>query len=78
MLKVWVMGGRTPAMKGWNEEWEESMGAMIDKLVFKGSIPDSMYVAEYNHNHVIHKMDHLACFVGGMLVLGSVGAEDTG
>jgi hypothetical protein len=21
LLKVWVMGGRTAAMKGWNDEW---------------------------------------------------------
>ena len=27
--------------------------------------------AEFTQNHVVHKMDHLACFVGGMLVLGS-------
>lgn len=76
LLKVWVMGGRTQALKGWNEEWEESMKAMIDKLVFKGSTPNTMYVAEYNFNHVIHKMDHLACFVGGMLVLGSEGSPN--
>ena len=45
-------------------EWEESMRAMIEKLVFKGNITGTMYVAEYDHNHAIHKMDHLACFVG--------------
>ena len=51
--------------------WEESMRAMIDKLVFDGEEAGTKYVAEYNANHAVHKMDHLTCFVGGMLVLGS-------
>lgn len=74
LLKVWVMGGRTEAMQTWHDDWVESMEAMITKLVFRG-IDDTMYVGEYSMNHVIHKMDHLACFVGGMLVLGAEGSK---
>lgn len=48
---------------------------MIDKLVFKGSIPDTMHVAEYNHNHGIHKMDHLSgVFRGGHAGVAVTGA----
>lgn len=75
LLKVWVQGGRTKAMKGWHDMWEESMRAMIDKLVFDGEEEGTKYVAEYNANHAVHKMDHLTCFVGGMLVLGSHGSD---
>ena len=71
LLKVWVQGGRTKAMKGWHDMWEESMRAMIDKLVFDGEEEGTKYVAEYNANHAVHKMDHLTCFVGGMLVLSA-------
>ena len=99
LLKVWVQGGRTKAMKGWHDMWEESMRAMIDKLVFDGEEAGTKYVAEFNANHAVHKMvslfsfillhmairmtscsiycvqDHLTCFVGGMLVLGSHGSK---
>ena len=75
LLKVWVQGGRTPAMRGWHDEWEESMRGMIDKLVFPGQEPGTAYVGELNQNRVVHKMDHLACFVGGMLALGSEGSK---
>ena len=51
-------------MKGWHDMWEESMRAMIDKLVFDGEEEGTKYVAEYNANHAVHKMDHLTCFVG--------------
>ena len=47
------------------------MRGMIDKLVFPGQEPGTAYVGELNQNRVVHKMDHLACFVGGMLALGS-------
>ena len=76
LLKVWVVGGRTPAMQGWHDEWEESMQVMIKKLVFDGAEEGTMYVAEYVNRKVIHKMDHLACFVGGMLVLGAKGSPN--
>ena len=42
------------------------MQSMIGNLVFKGNISGTMYVADYDRNRVIHKMDHLACFVGGV------------
>ena len=54
---------------------EATMRAMIDKLVFDGEEEGTKYVAEYNANHAVHKMDHLTCFVGGMLVLGSHGSD---
>ena len=56
LLKVWVQGGRTKAMKGWHDMWEESMRAMIDKLVFDGEEAGTKYVAEFNANHAVHKM----------------------
>ena len=56
LLKVWVQGGRTKAMKGGHDMWEESMRAMIDKLVFDGEEAGTKYVAEFNANHAVNKM----------------------
>ena len=63
LLKVWVQGGRTKAMKGWHDMWEESMRAMIDKLVFDGEEAGTKYVAEFNANHAVHKMVSLFSFI---------------
>ena len=63
LLKVWVQGGRTKAMKGWHDMWEESMRAMIDKLVFDGEEAGTKYVAEVNANHAVHKMVSLFSFI---------------
>ena len=77
LLKVWVMCGRTREMGAWRKAWEETARGMIDALVFPGAETGTAYVGELNGNRVSHKMDHLACFVGGMLVLGAEpGARD--
>ena len=34
-----------------------------------------VYVAEWDRAGVVHKMDHLACFVPGMLALGADGDQ---
>jgi hypothetical protein len=50
--------------------WIKSMNELVDRLV--GTTHDGLqYVAEENGGHLQHRMDHLACFVGGMLVLGA-------
>jgi mannosyl-oligosaccharide alpha-1,2-mannosidase len=35
-----------------------------------------VYFAEIKNNHLEHKMDHLACFAGGMLALGAAASTD--
>jgi hypothetical protein len=42
-------------------------------LIHKSTPSGLTYVAEWNGAAVVHKMDHLACFVPGMLALGADG-----
>lgn len=68
MLKQWLQSGkREPHFK---EAWKRSMKDMFRDLVqqTKGGLT---YVAEMEHNKVRQRMDHLTCFVGGMLILGA-------
>eukprot|EP00850_Spirogloea_muscicola_P000924 SM000003S11169 [mRNA] locus=s3:1291827:1298198:- [translate_table: standard] len=73
LLKVWVQGGKTEHVKHYREMWEQSMEGMFT-LVEKSTPSGLTYLAERNGGH-IHKMDHLLCFVPGMLVLGAEGPK---
>jgi len=73
LLKVWIHRG----MKDdWlNTFYYNSAKSIIEKMV-KTNKEGLMYVAEVKGGQTIHKMDHLACFVGGMFVLGAPFAAD--
>eukprot|EP00850_Spirogloea_muscicola_P014216 SM000100S09443 [mRNA] locus=s100:413575:419018:+ [translate_table: standard] len=73
LLKVWVQGGKTEHVKHYREMWEQAMEGMFT-LVEKSTPSGLTYLAERNGGH-IHKMDHLLCFVPGMLVLGAEGPK---
>jgi hypothetical protein len=44
---------------------------IVEKLVMFSYPSRWAYVAEYRRRELYHKMDHLACFVGGMIALGA-------
>ncbi|XP_010550822.1 PREDICTED: mannosyl-oligosaccharide 1,2-alpha-mannosidase MNS1 [Tarenaya hassleriana] len=72
LLKVWVQGNKTSAVKHYREMWEKSMQGLLSLI--KRSTPSSFtYISEKSGNSLIHKMDELACFAPGMLALGSSG-----
>uniref|UniRef100_A0A7S0RWM0 alpha-1,2-Mannosidase n=1 Tax=Pyramimonas obovata TaxID=1411642 RepID=A0A7S0RWM0_9CHLO len=73
LIKMWVQGGRTPALRRYRELFDDAMDSMIKVLVHKSSPSGMTYVAEWNGAALVHKMDHLACFVPGMLALGANG-----
>ncbi|KAG0583642.1 hypothetical protein M758_3G151900 [Ceratodon purpureus] len=76
LLKVWVMGNKTEVVKHYREMWEQSMEGMMKSLIMKTTDPPIYtYIAERSGNQLIHKMDELACFTPGMLVLGMEGAS---
>lgn len=47
--------------------YKKSLAGILEHLVFQSSPSGLTYVAEMNNNSPIHKMDHLACFVPGVL-----------
>eukprot|EP00249_Psilotum_nudum_P017869 c26530_g1_i1 orf=613-2406(-) len=74
LLKVWIQGNKTQAVRHYRDMWEQSMEGLT--TLVKQSRPSSfMYIAERaGGNSLIDKMDELACFAPGMLALGSEGS----
>ncbi|XP_050218260.1 mannosyl-oligosaccharide 1,2-alpha-mannosidase MNS1-like [Mercurialis annua] len=75
LLKVWVQGNKTEAVKHYREMWETSMKG-LQSLVRRTTPSSFTYLCEKNGNSMSDKMDELACFVPGMLALGSSGNDE--
>ncbi|KAH7515286.1 hypothetical protein FEM48_Zijuj10G0010700 [Ziziphus jujuba var. spinosa] len=72
LLKVWIQGNRTSAVKHYREMWEKSMKGLLSLI--RRTTPSSFaYICEKNGDSLTDKMDELACFAPGMLALGSSG-----
>lgn len=72
LLKTWIQGNKTAAVKHYREMWETSMQGFMSLV--KRTTPSSFaYVCEKNGYSLNDKMDELACFAPGMLALGSSG-----
>jgi len=68
LLKMYLQTSRTEPE--WKDQWLKAMDEMQQRLI-KKTRSGLVYIAEENKGKTRHKMDHLACFVGGMLVLGA-------
>lgn len=72
LLKVWIQGNKTEAVKHYRKMWETSMEG-LQSLVRKTTPSSFSYLCEKTGDSLSDKMDELACFVPGMLALGSSG-----
>ncbi|XP_021894326.1 mannosyl-oligosaccharide 1,2-alpha-mannosidase MNS1-like [Carica papaya] len=72
LLKVWVQGNKTSAVKLYRQMWETSMKGLLS-LVRRTTPSSFTYICERNGGSLTDKMDELACFVPGMLALGASG-----
>jgi len=68
LLKIWVQGGRTEPE--YLADYENAMDGLHQLIVQRSSPSRLVYLGDYNHGMINHKMDHLACFVPGLLALG--------
>merc|ERR1712100_867677 len=68
LLKVYLQTAKTEPV--WKDSWKQAMQEMKNRLILR-TAGGLTYVAEENNGRANHKMDHLACFTGGMLVYGS-------
>ena len=69
LLKIWLQGGKKEHK--YRRLYDKSIRGIMDKLIHM-SRPDYLtYVAEMKNDRVVHKMDHLSCFLGGTLALGA-------
>ncbi len=56
--------------------YDKSVHGIMDRLLHTSQPNHLTYVAELKGDLVIHKMDHLACFLGGTLALGAYSHPD--
>ncbi|XP_017055275.1 mannosyl-oligosaccharide alpha-1,2-mannosidase IA isoform X1 [Drosophila ficusphila] len=68
LLKAWLQSGQTDEEA--REMYDEAMVAILDKMV-RTSPGGLTYVSDLKFDRLEHKMDHLACFSGGLFALGA-------
>jgi mannosyl-oligosaccharide alpha-1,2-mannosidase len=69
MLKTWLQGGKVEDK--YRKMFDKAMDGAHENLVQK-SVPDGLtYVADLFNGNLDRKMDHLACFMGGLWALGA-------
>lgn len=69
LLKQYLLTGRTE--ERYKRMYLGASHSIVEKLLFRSQPSNWAYVAEYKRGEYYHKMDHLACFVGGMIALGA-------
>ena len=75
LLKVWVQGGR--AEPRYRRMYDAAMEGMTRRMLKRSSPSRLAYVADWDGSSTHDKMDHLVCFVPGMLALGAFTARGT-
>lgn len=75
LLKVWLQGGRSESM--YRRMYDAAMAGMTSKLLKRSRPSNLLYVADWDGGGTVDKMDHLVCFVPGMLALGAFTAAGT-
>jgi len=76
MLKIWIQGGKQEPM--YRQMYDKAMQGMHNELLHVSTPSGLTYLADKvgqgrkgGPKRMKHKMDHLVCFVGGMLALGA-------
>ena len=69
MLKIWIQGGKTEAK--YREMYDKAIQGMHEKLLQVSTPSGLVFIADLNNGKLNTKMDHLVCFMGGLLVLGA-------
>jgi Glycosyl hydrolase family 47 len=69
MLKIWLQGGKTEPM--YRDMYDKAMDGMHRLLLQKSTPSGLTYIADMNEKRLDTKMDHLVCFMGGLLALGA-------
>jgi hypothetical protein len=69
LLKLWLQGGRKETWL--REMYDKTMDGAISKLLLTSSKTGLSFFSDWNGHSNFRKMDHLVCFVPGMLALGA-------
>ena len=74
VLKQYLLTGKSE--KRYEDMFLRLVRGIVEKLVMFSYPSRWAYVAEYRRRELYHKMDHLACFAGGMIALGAHEVKD--
>ena len=75
LLKVWLQTGRKHQWL--RDMYDKAMDGMIEHVLQYSSPSHLAYIPNYNGGGLERKMDHLTCFMPGLLALGTVGMPDS-
>jgi hypothetical protein len=69
LLKVWIQGGK---QETWlRDMYDRAMQGVMDLLLATSDQSGLLFVADWNGHSQHRKMDHLVCFLPGILALGA-------
>jgi len=71
LVKYWLQTNRKK--KEMRRLYDEAVEGIVTHLVAQSHPSKSFYVRQYQQGKPIEKMDHLSCFLPGMLALGAYG-----
>eukprot|EP00946_MAST-07B_sp_MAST-7B-sp1_P005409 g5409.t1 len=75
LLKCWLQGGKK---EDWlRDMYDRSMDGMVSKLLKRSHPSNLAYVSDWDGSRNVHKMDHLVCFLPGILALGAYTKPDS-
>eukprot|EP00397_Hematodinium_sp_SG-2012_P036499 GEMP01039406.1.p1 GENE.GEMP01039406.1~~GEMP01039406.1.p1 ORF type:complete len:536 (+),score=93.97 GEMP01039406.1:88-1695(+) len=74
LLKTYIQGNKKESK--FLKAWQLSMKQMNERLVRRSGNDYAVVLKESSPGRTINEMDHLACFVGGMLVMADVALDD--
>ncbi|GAA48385.1 mannosyl-oligosaccharide alpha-1 2-mannosidase, partial [Clonorchis sinensis] len=74
LLKEWIRTNRQDAQA--RQMYDAGIKALDEHGLFKISDGGHLYIGTYTSSGVSNTMDHLACFAGGMFVLGATSPQD--
>lgn len=69
LLKVWIQGGKKETW--YREMYDHAMNGVMDLLLASSEPGGLVFVADWNGRTQHRKMDHLVCFLPGLLALGA-------
>lgn len=69
LLKSWLQGGKRD--RELKRLYDNAVDGMMEQLLARSRFDDYLFVGERRGSRLIKSMQHLTCFVGGMLALGA-------
>jgi|ERR1711936_473650 len=73
LLKEWIRSGKSDELS--KEMFDEAI-SNVEEILLQNSSHGQTYFADRRGGMLAHKMDHLACFTGGMFSLAAVNDND--